>query len=81
MSGKKQLLTAMEELAVQLDIKIRYEKTSARGGLCRHNGKYQIIVDKKASEEFKLNVISKALKNFDLSNLFISPQLREYMEL
>ena len=71
----------MEELAAQLDIKIRYEKTSARGGLCRHNGKYQIIVDKKASEEFKLNVISEALKNFDLSNLFISPQLREYMEL
>ena len=81
MPGKKQLLSAMEELAAQLDIKIRYEKTSARGGLCRHNGKYQIIVDKKASEEFKLNVISEALKNFDLSNLFISPQLREYMEL
>lgn len=75
-SGKKAVLAGLENLAEQLNIKIRYEKTQARGGLCRHEGKYQIIIDRKASDEFKIEVITAALKTFDLSGIFISPQIR-----
>jgi len=81
MSSKKELLQSLEELAKQLEIRIRYEKTLAKGGLCLHQGKYNIIIDRKSSVDFKIEVIAGALKTFDLSNLFISPKLRDLLEL
>ena len=81
MSPKKDLLRSLEELAKQLGIRVRYEKTSARGGLCLHHGSYNIIIDPKSSVEYKIAVISGALKTFDLSNLFISPKLRDLLEV
>ena len=81
MSSKKYLLHSLEELAKQLSIRIRYEKTSAHGGLCLHEGKYNIIIDKRASTDFKISVIVGALKTFDLSGFFISPKLRDLLGL
>lgn len=78
--GKKAVLLGLENLAEQLGIKIRYEKTQARGGLCRHEGKYQVIIDRKATDEFKIDVLVTALKTFDLSGIFISPQIRALLE-
>jgi hypothetical protein len=59
---------------------VRYEKTSARGGLCLHEGQYLIIIDRKTSDDFKIEVIARELKNFDLSDIFISPRLRDIIE-
>ena len=81
MSSKKELLSSLEELAKQLEIRIRYEKTSARGGLCQYHGRYHIIIDPKSLIDYKIGIISGALKTFDLSNLFISPKLRDLLEL
>ena len=80
MSPKKQLLHSLEDLAKQLNIRLRYEKTSARGGLCIHKGKYNIIIDPKASDDFKIDVIVSSLTAFDLSGFFISPKLRDLLE-
>ena len=81
MSSKKELLRSLEELAKQLEVRVRYEKTSARGGLCVHEGKHNIIIDPKSSDSFKIEIVAGALKTFDLSNLFISPKLRDLLEL
>ncbi|MDR0453296.1 MAG: hypothetical protein LBH05_00625 [Deferribacteraceae bacterium] len=81
MSPKKQLLHSLEDLAKQLGIRVRYEKTSARGGLCLHHGTYKIIIDPKSSDDFKTGIIAGALKSFDLSGFFISPKLRDFLEL
>ncbi|BAI81320.1 conserved hypothetical protein [Deferribacter desulfuricans SSM1] len=80
MKDKKKLLKDFEELAAKLGIKIRYEKTNARGGLCRVNENYYIIIDKKASTEYKLNIIAQSLKKFDLSEIHIKPKMRELLE-
>lgn len=69
----------LEDLARQLSIRIRYEKTSARGGLCKHNDKYQIIIDRKSSDDFKIDIIANALKSFDLSDIYIAPKLRDML--
>ncbi|MDR2869591.1 MAG: hypothetical protein LBV04_03990 [Deferribacteraceae bacterium] len=80
-STKKQLLGMLEDLARQMDIRIRYEKTTARGGLCKHNDKYQIIIDRKSNDDFKIDIIAAALKSFDLSDIYIAPKLRDVLEI
>lgn len=77
---KNAALKDMEDLCDKLNIHIRYEKTQAKGGLCKVNGKNLIIVDKKASDLYKQSIIGKALKSFDLSNVHLKPRLREMLE-
>jgi hypothetical protein len=79
MQGKKALLKGLEELAAQLNIRVRYEKTSARGGLCKHDEQYYIIIDRKASEDLKIDILARELRNFDLSDIFLSPRIRELL--
>lgn len=78
--NKKQLLLLLEELANQLNIRVRYEKTAARGGLCRHNDEYQIIIDRKATDDFKIDTLARALKTFELSDIYIAPKLRDLLD-
>ena len=80
MAKENKLLKELEELAEKLGVKIRYEKTKARGGLCKKNDEFLIIVDKKASSLYKINILTEALKTFDLSDVFLSPKLREHLE-
>ena len=72
----KQTLSDIEKLAWQLNITIRYERTKAKGGLCRVDNNYYIIIDSKASSEYRVHVILLALRKFDLSGLYIKPAIR-----
>ena len=81
MSNKKALLLSLEDLARQLNIRIRYEKTAARGGLCQHNGQYQIIIDRKTTDDFKIDVIANSIKTLDLTDIYISPKLRDLLDI
>lgn len=74
------LLSELEELAGRLNVRLRYEVTKARGGMCQKDGQYMFIVDKKAAKEYRLQMLARALKTFDLSEHYISPKLREYLD-
>jgi len=74
------LLAELEELAGRLNIKLRYEVTKARGGLCQKDGQYMFILDKKSTKEYRLLMLARAIKSFDLSNQYLSPKLREYLD-
>ncbi|MCX8084204.1 MAG: hypothetical protein N3C60_04710 [Calditerrivibrio sp.] len=76
----KTILKDLELLCSQLGITLRYEKTSARGGLCRVDDKFYIIIDKKAKDDYKAFVIAKSLKQFDLSQIHLKPKIREFLE-
>jgi len=76
----KQILSDLIEICNKLNITVRYEKTSARGGLCRVNDKYLIIIDKNASDEYKATVIANSIKKFQIENLHIKPKLRDFIE-
>ncbi|MGA1862153.1 hypothetical protein OWM07_04665 [Deferribacter thermophilus] len=80
MKDKKKLLTELVEIAKLLGITVRFENTNARGGLCRVNDTYYIIIDKKASIEYKINILVNSLKRFDLSKVHLKPKLRELIE-
>lgn len=74
------LLSELEELSQKLGIKIRYESTRARGGLCQVDGQYMFILDRKAEKSYRLLMLGRAVKNFDLSGQYLSPKLREYLD-
>ncbi len=80
-SRQKEDLALLEDLARQLDITVRYEKVAARGGLCRHNERFHVIIDAKSTDEFKIEILKQSLLKFDLSALFIQPRLRDILEL
>ena len=74
------ILKELEEVAEKLGIKIRYEKTKARGGLCKKDEQFMIIIDKASNPHYKITVLSEALKGFDLDGIYISPKIRELLE-
>jgi hypothetical protein len=79
------LLYQLEELAEKLEILVRdeninIEESSSTGGLCRIEGEYILILNSKATLNEKIQVIIKALQQFDLSDLYIKPVIREFLE-
>jgi len=74
---KNILLQELETLADKLDLTIRYEDGYFKGGLCRIKDEQYIIINKKCSIDKKITLLADALSKFDLSEIYILPQLRE----
>ena len=79
------LLNQLEELAGKLGILVRdeninIEESSSTGGLCRIEGKHVLILNSKATVKEKNQVMIKALQQFDLSDIYIKPIIRELLE-
>ena len=79
------LLSQLEELAEGLRIEVRYESFKGEGafstgGLCKLKGEYLLIINSKASARDKAEAIAGALKGFDLSQVYLRPGLREFLD-
>jgi hypothetical protein len=79
------LLNQLEELAERLGITVRYENMNVEdspgsGGLCRLKGEYVLIVHSRATLREKIRVATRALRQFDLSGIYLKPVLRELLE-
>ncbi len=79
------ILSYLEELAEQLGISvwdesINLEETFSAGGLCRVEGQYILILNSKTTTKEKIDVSVKALQQFDLSNMYVKPVIRELLE-
>ena len=79
------LLNQLEELAEKLgmlvrDENINTEESSSTGGLCRIEGQYVLILNSKATVKEKNQVMVKALQQFDLSDIYLKPVIRELLE-
>jgi hypothetical protein len=78
-------LALLEELAYRLGVPIRYEKmidedTLSAGGLCRLKGQEIILVDTRAGAKDKIRTLVKALKHFDLDDVYVRPAIRELLD-
>jgi hypothetical protein len=79
------LLNQLEELAEKLGIAIRYENIDAEnspgtGGLCRMKGEYVLIVHSRLTVREKIRVVTRALRQFDLNEIYVRPVLRELLD-
>jgi len=77
-------LSQLEGLADKLGISIRYEKIedelTGKGGLCRIEGNYILIINSKATVKEKIQIMIEALRQFDLGDIYVRPALREMLE-
>jgi hypothetical protein len=83
--NEESLLNQLKELAEKIGISVRdenidIEESSSSGGLCRVGGKYILILNSKATVKEKNQVMIKALQQFDLTELYVKPVIRELLE-
>ena len=82
---ERTLVDELEKLAHRLSLPVRYEpieseETFSSGGLCRIKGKEVIIINSRATPKEKSRALGRALKDFDLSQVYLKPALREFLE-
>ena len=79
------ILEQLEELARSLGVEIRNETLKKEGsfspgGLCRFKGDYILIFNTRATREDRIEALAKAVKRFDLDELYLRPGLREFLD-
>ena len=79
------ILHYLEELAERLEILVRDENinlddVSSSGGLCLVEGQYILILNSKTTVQEKIQVAIKALQQFDLSDVYVKPLIRELLD-
>lgn len=79
------LLVALEGLAEQLRIPVRYAALATgelpgRGGLCVIHGERRIIIEKDLTAREKAGLLAAGLARFDLADVFLLPAVREAIE-
>ena len=80
----KSMLNMLEELCQNLGINVRYEQIKKEGsfypgGLCQVKGENMVIINSSATDDDKVQALSKAVISFDLSQVYLRPALREFL--
>ncbi|MBW1806228.1 MAG: hypothetical protein JRJ06_07670 [Deltaproteobacteria bacterium] len=79
------ILEQLEELANSLEIPVRYEQIKKEssffpGGLCKVKGEDILIINSMATVEDKIQILVKAVTSFDISQVYMRPVLREFLD-
>jgi hypothetical protein len=82
---REELLIQLAELTGRLNIQVQYESVKAEdpetfGGYCRSNDQHMIILHTKASIGRKIEIITEALRRFDIDDVYLLPALREHLK-
>jgi len=78
------ILTQLEELAFRLGVDVRYEAfgediEQSQGGLLRLKDRHIILVNVEKSLEEQVKTLIKALRQFDIDDLYVRPALRDLL--
>ncbi|NQV36889.1 MAG: hypothetical protein HQ509_02660 [Candidatus Marinimicrobia bacterium] len=76
----QKLLELFEDLADRLEIRIVHGKGDFQGGPCLVNGENVIVVNKQKLIEQRLKILAEGFGNLDLSDVYIKPALRSYID-
>ena len=80
---RERMLQELEQAAEALGLRVSYERLSpeaAPGGLCRVNGEYRVLVDRKAPVVDRVNVLLGAVARFSTEDVFLSPEVRQAVQ-
>ena len=67
----------LKVLAVQLGAEVRFEKGDFKGGYCILKESKVIVINKMANLQRKAMILSIALKELGIDEVFLTPRLRE----
>ena len=85
-SQATQLLESLEDVATKIGIEVRYDILAAgpvhiTSGACRMRDKNLVVVDRRLPVQEKLAALAKELAEFNLDEVYLTPAVREYVEL
>lgn len=74
------LIQDLKSLASQLGATVRFEKGDFKGGYCILKDSKVIVINKMANLQRKAFILSMALKELGVDEIYINPKLREVIE-
>lgn len=76
----EELIGELKSLASQLGATVRFEKGDFKGGYCILKESKVIVINKLANLQRKAFILSMALKELGVDDIYINPKLREVIE-
>lgn len=76
----EETLQELKALVGQLGATLRFEKGNFKGGYCILNDSKVIVINKMASLQRKVMILSAALKELGVDKMYLSPKIREVID-
>ncbi|MEN8191784.1 MAG: hypothetical protein ABFS12_03135 [Bacteroidota bacterium] len=74
------ILQELKEIATQMGAKIRFERGDFKGGYCILKDSRVIVINKLSNLQRKVIVLSAALKELGIEDIYLPPKIREVIE-
>jgi hypothetical protein len=74
------IIQDLKALAAQMGAEIRFEKGDFKGGYCLLKENKVIVINKMANLQRKVMILSMALKELGIDQLYLTPRMREIID-
>lgn len=74
------ILEDLKSLASQMGAKVRFERGDFKGGYCLVKDSKIVVINKLSSTQRKVMILSAALKELGIDDMYLPPKLREIIE-
>jgi len=74
-----QLFTELEELLLDLSIKIKYGRGYFKGGLCRYKEDKYLYLNRSDDKDKHISIILSELENIDLTGIKLNKTIGELL--
>jgi len=74
------ILSDLKSLASQMGAKVRFERGDFKGGYCLLEENKIIVINKLSTTQRKVMILSAALKELGIDDVYLTPKLREVIE-
>jgi hypothetical protein len=76
----EEIIQDLKSVASQLGATVRFEKGDFKGGYCLLKESKVIVINKIANLQRKAMILSVALKELGVDEIYLNPKLREMIE-
>ncbi len=76
----EELIKDLRGIAAQLGAEVRFEKGDFKGGYCLLKENKVIIINKMANLQRKVMILSAALKELGVDQIYLTPRMREIID-
>jgi hypothetical protein len=76
----EEIIQDLKALASQLGAEVRFEKGDFKGGYCLLKESKVIVINKMANLQRKAMILSMALKELGVDDIYLTPRMREIID-
>ncbi|AFN75740.1 hypothetical protein MROS_2510 [Melioribacter roseus P3M-2] len=74
------ILQDLKQIALQMGAKVRFERGDFKGGYCIMKEDKIIVINKLSPLQKKVLILSNALKELGVDEVYLTPRMREIIE-